>query len=479
MSGDGDAMDTQITQPRRPGLKLSLESTGSGPESDCMITTDGDGGMIKLIGGDAIDLSASFHATDKTLRLNHHGIVIKESGIQEQPAGRRLSALQSQPLTAASSSSSSSTSPSPSSPPHFSFNALDLVDLRPVGKGACGVVRCAFHIPSLSRVALKTISNIYDAEKRKQFIAELAALTALHSPYIVPVLGAAYNEGSVTIALAYANRHSLLDVLKAHGPLHERMLQRIALHTMRGLDAMHHARCIHRDIKPGNILITSNADCMLTDFGVAKALEGTLDLAKTFVGTTVFMAPERVSADGRYSTPSDIWSVGVSLCYLASGKLPYSTEGGYFSIVRSIRDDPPPTLPPRHPTTGESFSAPFREFLSLTLNKDPNHRPTAFQLLQHPFLSHAEDAWRTNPVQHPIMEVTPDDESDLTAILRTLYAQHYAPGVGEYRRSLFDLSRLQRLAQQINIPRLTMKDVQTRFEKIYEQSRKMAQQQTQ
>lgn len=103
--------------------------------------------------------------------------------------------------------------------------------------------------------------------------------------------------------------------------------------------------------------------------------------ANTFVGTATFMAPERI--DGReYSFPSDVWSFGLTLMTVALGKLPIDTTGGYWSILHSIRDQKPPSLP-----DDGRFSIEFREFLSLMLQHDPLERPTCAELLKHPFLS--------------------------------------------------------------------------------------------
>jgi serine/threonine protein kinase len=130
----------------------------------------------------------------------------------------------------------------------ISFRLNDLLDLGSVGKGACGVVRRALHMPSLRIVASKQI-NIFDNDKRHQLIKELKALGAVHSPYIVGFMSAFYNEGSITLLLEYANRHSLLEMLKQHGPFDELLLSRVALHTFRGLELLHQSRVVHRGKK--------------------------------------------------------------------------------------------------------------------------------------------------------------------------------------------------------------------------------------
>jgi serine/threonine protein kinase len=159
---------------------------------------------------------------------------------------------------------------------------------------ACGVVRRALHVPSWRQVALKTVS-LFEREKRSQLVKELLALSTLHSPYIIDFLGAFYKEGITTIVLEYMNRNSLQEILRTYGPVtNEIFVAHIARQLFKGLEVFHTHKHVHRDIKPGNILINHWGDVKLADFGVLTALEGTADLATTYVGTTLFMSPERV-----------------------------------------------------------------------------------------------------------------------------------------------------------------------------------------
>jgi serine/threonine protein kinase len=148
-----------------------------------------------------------------------------------------------------------------------------------------------------------------------------------------------------------------------------------------GLDFLHACHQIHRDVKPANLLINLNGDVKVSDLGILRQIDIDKDIreeskstpskedmigqtesneqkgegnekqinpgmhrAKTFVGTTTYMSPERI--DGQdYSYPCDVWSFGLSLLTLALGRLPQDTKGGFWGILQSIRDSPPPTLP--------------------------------------------------------------------------------------------------------------------------------------
>lgn len=243
--------DIDMLQTTSGGINMLTSSSSSSSSSS--------GGRPKQLDS-SIDLNASFQVSaNDTLRAG--GFVIKPSGITS-----RAPPINSRTTTAAPGAAAAT-----QSQPGFthangelSFNAKDLVELGSIGKGACGVVTRYMHLPSLQVVALKNI-NIWDKEKRHQFVKELTALNAVDSPYIVKFFGATYSDGAVNILLEYANRLSLLEMLKLHGPFEEVMVQRIALHTCRGLELLHSSKVIHRDIKLGNILINSNVECKLTD----------------------------------------------------------------------------------------------------------------------------------------------------------------------------------------------------------------------
>lgn len=194
------AMDTQTTQPSRspfanrpklslPGADASQQTTTTATHSGIRILGDSDegteeGGMIQLVGGDE-DLNASYQISAAgTLRT--HGFVLKSSGIQAQPERRHhpqgQAAASSSFLASAASSSSSASSSSAASPGSSAdslpvFNPADLSDLGSVGKGACGVVKRAVHLPSLRILALKTI-NIYEKVRAHTFCQRRATLNS-------------------------------------------------------------------------------------------------------------------------------------------------------------------------------------------------------------------------------------------------------------------------------------------------------------
>ena len=117
----------------------------------------------------------------------------------------------------------------------------------------------------------------------------------------------------------------------------EVVISKIAHQVLQGLENLHHIRYqVHRDIKPDNILLNSNGEVKLTDFGISKHLEQTIGQCNTFVGTSAYMSPERISTND-YSYPSDIWSLGVVMVEFATGQYPYSrTTGSYIELYERI-----------------------------------------------------------------------------------------------------------------------------------------------
>jgi serine/threonine protein kinase len=137
--------------------------------------------------------------------------------------------------------------------------------------------------------------------------------------------------------------------------------------------------------------------------GAVKSLPRT----HTFVGTATYMSPERI--DGKdYSFPSDIWGLGLSLLTVALGRLPFDTSGGYWSLLTSIRDESLLTYLPPH------YSAEFRDFLACTLDRNPDLRSSALQLLKHPFVMKGS-ATATSSMNHTMNSIARSRTGSVTS----------------------------------------------------------------
>ena len=175
--------------------------------------------------------------------------------------------------------------------------------------------------------------------------------------------------------------HEILRFKYKNGIPKENIISAILRKTLLALVYFHSHEQIHRDIKAGNILINREGKIKLGDFGIAANMieNGERISARfTVVGTPCYMAPEVICAGHGYTDKADIWSLGITAIELALGSAPYSNLFPLEVIVK-VTDSPPPTLP-------KTFSSQFRDFVNICLQRDPEKRPTAEELLKHNFI---------------------------------------------------------------------------------------------
>lgn len=186
--------------------------------------------------------------------------------------------------------------------------------------------------------------------------------------------------------------------------MQEEWIQVILKETLQGLHYLHESKQIHRDVKAGNILVNSDGDIKLADFGVAGWMsDGTArgdGQRETFVGTPCWMAPEVMEQSKGYNERADIWSLGITAFELARGYAPYSKYAPMQVLIKTLRE-PPPTLESYENSSGKEvpkFSAKFKNFVARCLVKDPKNRPSAGELLHDKFIKGAPavDKFRKN-----------------------------------------------------------------------------------
>lgn len=247
-----------------------------------------------------------------------------------------------------------------------------------LGAGCSGIVEAGVHKPTGMRVAVKTV-KVDKREKREQMLNEIKGLIqAAGCPYLVQWYAAFSTKetGLVKVVIEYMDRGSLADLRRHLGgagtpPEH---LCCIASQMVRGLHHLQCRRLLHRDVKPENVLHNSAGQVKLTDFGISKDLE-TNCLAQTFVGTACYMAPER-TLGGHYSFVSDVWSAGMVVYELATGKFPFVTQA-FLDLYDCLHNQPEPRL-----LEGE-FPAALCDFVAQCLTRDPSRRADAEILLDH------------------------------------------------------------------------------------------------
>ena len=221
--------------------------------------------------------------------------------------------------------------------------------VRELGRGGMGVVYKAQDTKLDRPVALKFLAPhlVEDEEARKRFVREAKAAAALDHPNICTVYEIDEADGQSFIAMAYLEGESLQAKIES-GPFKIDAAIETAIQMARGLAAAHQKDIVHRDIKPANVMITTGGagiepQAKLMDFGLAQLTKGKTRLTKegTTLGTVAYMSPEQaqgIDLDRR----SDIWSLGVVLYEMVSGRLPFEGDYDQAILYGVLNDDPEP-----------------------------------------------------------------------------------------------------------------------------------------
>jgi len=216
---------------------------------------------------------------------------------------------------------------------------------EPLGRGGMSAVYRAYD-PALDRqVAIKILQAelARDETYRKRFREEARALGRVNHPNLVPIY-AVGQEGSVSYyAMALVEGPTLAQVLKARGALSIEQSLAVFGQFLSGLRAVHAANIVHRDIKPGNVMIDRSGRVLLMDFGLARRADReTLTAAGSVLGTPEYMSPEQTQG-GAIDARSDLYSAGVILFEMLSGRPPFAGKDT-IGILRQHAETPPPDL---------------------------------------------------------------------------------------------------------------------------------------
>ncbi|KAJ3262920.1 Structural maintenance of chromosomes protein 1, partial [Chytriomyces hyalinus] len=200
--------------------------------------------------------------------------------------------------------------------------------------------------------------------------------------------GPVKGQRHVWIAMEYCGGGSVEWCYKGlKGGLMELEIAVIVRECLKGLAFLESCGKIHRDIKCGNILLTEDGEVKLADFGVSAQLTKTLTKRKTFIGTPYWMSPEVITSEDKgtlYDSKADIWSLGITAIEMAECKPPMF-DMHPMRVLFMIAKLDPPTLKNSNPP----WSLEFRDFLRQCLEKDPTMRPSASELILHPFVKSA------------------------------------------------------------------------------------------
>lgn len=211
-----------------------------------------------------------------------------------------------------------------------------------LGSGGMGRVFLGREVSGAGRlVAVKVIRPEYaeDAQFRKRFEREVAALERVQGPYLARLMGSGLDEHQVWMATEYIPAPSLAEAVDEHGPLDAAAAWRLTADLVQAIQAMARAGIVHRDLKPSNVLLATDG-ARVIDFGVAQAAEtSSITTTGHFVGTAAYMSPEQ--ARGKpVTTASDVFSVGCTLAYAVAARAPFG-DGTGVDVMHRVAYEPP------------------------------------------------------------------------------------------------------------------------------------------
>jgi serine/threonine protein kinase len=240
---------------------------------------------------------------------------------------------------------------------------------REVGRGGMGSVWLA-HDERLGRaVAIKRVGRLpgESLPHLARAMREARSSAALNHPNVVSVYDAVEEGEHLWLVMEYVPGRTLAEVVAAEGPLAPDRVARIGAQVADGLAAAHAVGTVHRDVKPGNVLVGDDDVAKISDFGIARSAgDDKLTQTGLMTGTPAYFAPEL--ARGDEATPaSDVWGLGATLYAAVEGHSPYPSQANPLALMARIAHEAPPE--PRS-------AGPLRRPISRMMDIDPVSRPT-------------------------------------------------------------------------------------------------------
>jgi len=267
----------------------------------------------------------------------------------------------------------------------YQWTGKDIVEAfefkEKLGQGGYGAVFKAQHKETGFTMAVKVLA--ISGPGRADLQKEIDVLKKCRCPNVLSYYGTILRDNEIWILMDHCGVGSVKDLMKACvETLDEEQISMVTTQVLKGLAYLHAKGIVHMDVKAANILLTEEGAVKLADFGVSQQLQNASEQSDMLIGSPLWMAPEIILRNP-YNFKADTWSLGITLIEMAEGRPP---NRGVKNIegLAAIPRMPPPTL-----SNPRAWSSIFHDFLSKCLTKDPSDRPSAMDLLSHPFIGNA------------------------------------------------------------------------------------------
>ena len=261
------------------------------------------------------------------------------------------------------------------SPPTLEHDRYELESV--LGRGGMALVYRAHDRERDESVAIKVLADnlAADPELRRRFAREAELAERLAHPNVLRVLDSGETDGRAFIVLEYVEGLNLAEELHRAGPLPPARVAELGAQAAAALAHAHERGLVHRDVKPQNLLLAADGTVKVSDFGIARVVDGTqLTQVGTVLGTAAYLAPEQ--AEGEEATAAaDVYSFGAVLYELLTGRPPYGASTLAELVLRRTEAEPPPPS-----TLVSGVPAELDSLVLACLRGDPAARPTARQV---------------------------------------------------------------------------------------------------